>query len=138
MKQEKGIAKLGMCSVVISVLILAGVTISSQIDDEGVLNKTISAVNEYSLSSAKEKVELLATSYLIDYYDEKYLQGEMVDSVMGDYVAKKFDEYIASKDKIEDYTFTTSGKFVTLENENSIAKGKINDDGSINWNIDNL
>ena len=138
MKQESGIAKLGVCSVAISVLIISGVSISAQIGEDGLLDKTIFAVNEYSLASAKEKTELLATAYLMDYYDERYVQGKEVNSGIGDYVAKRFDEYIASKDKIEDYTVTSSGKIITLEKENSYAKGEINDDGSINWIIDNL
>lgn len=138
MKQEKGIAKLGISSIVISVMIIAGVSVSLQVGEDGLLNKTIFAVNEYNMSSAKEKVDLLVTSFLMDYYDDKYLQGENVEPVIGTYISTKLDEYIASKDKIENYNLTKLGKIVTLENGNNIAKGEINDDGTINWDSENL
>lgn len=138
MKQEKGIAKLGVCSVVISVMILAGVSVSLQVGEDGLLNKALFAANEYNVSSAKEKVDLLVASFFMDYYNDKYLQEKNVDSAMGNYISTKLDEYIASKDKIENYTLSKSGKIVTLENGESIAKGEINDEGFINWYTENL
>lgn len=61
-KQEKGITLVALIITIIVLLILAGVVIAMTIGDEGIINKSQHAVEEYKKSEIKEELQLAVTA----------------------------------------------------------------------------
>lgn len=58
MKSKKGITLIVLVVTIIIILILAGVTISSTIGSDGILNKTQNESNDYVIAADKEAINI--------------------------------------------------------------------------------
>ena len=65
-RKNRGITLISLVVTIIVLLILAGITINMLFGDNGLLNKTKEATEEYSKSEARERVELLLSEYTIE------------------------------------------------------------------------
>lgn len=73
-RKENGVTLVALVITIIVLLILAGVTISMVLGDDGILNQASDATESYTKSEIKEKASIAAatvtTRYLADKYDE--------------------------------------------------------------------
>lgn len=67
-KQEKGITLVALVITIIVLLILAGVSISLVMGDNGVLSQANNAVNSTELASVKDEVSMAMTTVQTNYY----------------------------------------------------------------------
>ncbi|MBR2289771.1 MAG: hypothetical protein IJ867_04025 [Clostridia bacterium] len=70
MKNKKGITLIALIITIIVLLILAGISISLVVGDNGVLTRTQEASEKTGKASAVEDVELAYTAVLAKYYEE--------------------------------------------------------------------
>ena len=68
LKNKKGITLVALVVTIVVLLILAGISINILLGDNGIIKRATGAKEEYSKSSAKEKVELLLSEYSIEKY----------------------------------------------------------------------
>lgn len=67
-KQEKGITLVALVITIIVLLILAGVSISLVMGDNGVLSQANNAVNSTELASVKDEISMAMTTVQTNYY----------------------------------------------------------------------
>lgn len=129
-KSTKAITLIALVISILVLLILAGVSVSLVVGETGITQRAVTAKKTYDIAGAKEQVELLVEGYIGDYYGKKYTSGESVSQDIGTYVATQ----LASDTTVGDYTLETIGANVTLKKgEETVAKGKINSSGALEW-----
>lgn len=69
LKGQKGITLVALVITIIVLLILAGVSISLVIGQNGILSKATNAVTANEEASAEQEVKLSVAECLVDYYD---------------------------------------------------------------------
>ena len=74
-RKSKGITLIALVITIIVLLILAGVTINAIIGNESVMEKAKKAKEEHEIATAKDEAVLLATKYIQEYYDKRYVQN---------------------------------------------------------------
>ena len=127
LKKQNAITLIALIITIIVLLILAGVTLSLIIGEDGIVGRAISAAEAYDIAGAKEQVELLLGQFQADFYEEKYLKGSTSLTNISDYIAEKL-----SGQNIGDYSVTASGKTIILSKSGQVvSKAKIKEDGSI-------
>ena len=109
LKKQNAITLIALIITIIVLLILAGVTLSLIIGEDGIVGRAISAAETYDIAGAKEQVELLLGQFQADFYEEKYLKGSTSSTNISDYIAEKL-----SGQNIGDYSVTASGKTIIL------------------------
>lgn len=77
MKNTKGITLIALVITIIVLLILAGVTLNLVTGGDGILGKATNAVNETNKGKISEEIELAMAELKNQYYEEKYVTGEI-------------------------------------------------------------
>ena len=75
LKKNKGITLIALVITIIVLLILAGVTINAIIGNESAMEKAKKAKEEHEIATAKDEAVLLATKYIQEYHDKRYVQN---------------------------------------------------------------
>ena len=75
MKGNKGVTLVALVVTIIVLLILAGVSISLVVGDNGVLSQAMDAADQTGLSTVEEQINLAVGSAVADWVDEKYISG---------------------------------------------------------------
>ena len=73
MKGNRGVTLVALVITIIVLLILAGVSISLVVGDNGVLSQAVNAANQTNLSTVEEQMGLAVSSAVANYVDDKYL-----------------------------------------------------------------
>ena len=71
-KQNKGITLVALVITIIVLLILAGVSISLVVGDNGILTKANSAKNDTEKADAEAAINMALAELTADYYTERY------------------------------------------------------------------
>ena len=117
MKNQKGITLIALVITIIVMLILAGVSISLLLDDDGVITKAKEAATEMSLAELKEKLELMTLDLKIDNQIGNYT----VQNSKNEFFERAEEEFGEENCKIngnEVEIKTASGKFYVTINNN--------------------
>lgn len=139
---KQGITLIALVVTIVVLLILAGITIGTLLGNNGLLNKASSAKEEYSKSSAKEKVELLLSEYGIEKYTKentdfavflrKNLQVGVVQNndntysfMLGDYQVVTDENKVISIEKFKLNVDKTYPSVVDMKADTSLTSGKI-------------
>lgn len=115
MKQERGITLIALVITIIVLLILAGVSIAMLTGENGLLNRSKSAVIESKIAECKEHVMLTVNELISEYYELKYVGPESTRPTQNTpeaYVAAKISSKLDSK-----YA-SASGATITLTEKN--------------------
>lgn len=96
MENKRGITLIALVVTIIILIILAGVSISLVLGDNGIITRAKEAKSTYSQEAVREKVEMI----LAEYSAEEILENKDLD----DYLDKKQEE-----GKIEDYSNNGDG-----------------------------
>ena len=105
-KSQKGITLVALVITIIVMLILAGVSISLLLEDDGVINKALSVKNEQIKASFKEAVSLANAEIIMDYYSNKDAYDAAVKDADGNDDDAKIVSYIMLKVKAN-YPYNT-------------------------------
>ena len=108
LKKNKGITLIALVITIIVLLILAGVSLSLVMGNEGILGRATSAVDKNNKETAIEELELAVSEMNIRYYQD-------YDKNSG----KKIGEFI--KENLNGYEAADTVYGVTME-ENGISK----------------
>ena len=129
-RTEKGITLVALVLTIIIMLILAGISFSIVMGENGILDKAIKARNVQNLSVAEEQIALTVADYGQEYYSRIYKTMDLEDdNGVCAYIAERLNG------EFDDYTFSTENKMVTVKKDNETqAVGVILEDGSIGWN----
>lgn len=133
MKNNKGITLIALVVTIIVLLILAAVSIAMLTGDNGILGKAKEASYSNALGAAKDEVNLLATDYVAEYYQQVYVKSNNTTSTTGldAYVKTKLSTITSLETDGVTYaynagtitlTYTSDGHKVT---STSISNGKI-------------
>lgn len=91
MKNQKGITLVALVITIIVLLILAGVSISLVVGQNGVLNQASNAVNKQEQATVKQDVEMAVASCTTDMY-----------AALATNTASNIDTYL-TQEKLSDY-----------------------------------
>ena len=145
LKRNKGITLIALVITIIILLILAGVTLSLIAGENGILKRATKAVDINEAGTAKEQVSLEIANYQTQYYEKKYIDGEIDAEIkVGDWI------YNICKDKeikTDDYVFIIKAPsegepdennpyIVTIKKNNklkSTVTGTLSIDGKLKW-----
>lgn len=75
LKGNNGVTLVALVITIIVLLILAGVSISLVVGDNGVLSQATSAADETNKAKAKEQVEMAVASVVADWTEAKYVEN---------------------------------------------------------------
>ena len=102
-KRTKGITLIALVITIIILIILAGVSISLIIDNNGIASKAKEGAESYKESSAKERVELLIYDYKMDTIDKTTTFKDRMESKGAENFEEVSDYYILD---MNGYSFT--------------------------------
>ena len=132
MRNKKGITLIALVITIIVLLILAGVSLSFVMGEEGILGKATKAIDKTGIAGAKEQAELLVDDYIIEFYNKRYVQGERQKDV-----ASYVKDNLTTGKQAGEYFVKTSGAIIEVyENENRekpLVIGTIKTSGEIDW-----
>ena len=120
---KSGITLIALIITIIVLLILAGITISLVVGDNGVLNQAVNAADETNRANVQTELEMAVSTVVADWSGARYINGSnetledymtigRVESNMNttDYNLKEFelniDKGVAVGYKGKDYKFT--------------------------------
>ena len=72
LKENRGVTLVALVITIIVLLILAGVSISLVVGDNGVLNQAVNAADATNKSAATTELEMAVTAAVADYMEDKY------------------------------------------------------------------
>ena len=130
-----GITLIALIITMIVLFIIVGIAISMIISGNGIIIKSGNAKQINRIEGAKEMVELIATNYSINYFQDTNIDE---NKKIGDYVAKDlynnsidgYPEFILEKEE-------NSRNLLLKKDSIIVARGEVKDDGHVEWN-DNL
>ncbi len=144
-RKNEGITLIALVVTIIILLILAGVTLSLISGENGILKRATNAVEVDNIERAKEEVSLEIAKYQAQYYEEKYVNGQIEDNLkVGEWIYNLCKE---QQIKIENYIFTITlpitGEIseenpyrVTIKKNNKLSSevtGTLSVEGKLNW-----
>ena len=106
LKSNKGVTLVALVITIIVLLILAGVSISLVVGDNGVLNNATTAVDSTNEASAWDAIQLAVSSaqtdYFSDYVDDQSLTFYSYDSTNSEYTYyEQVAYYLSDSDGID-------------------------------------
>ena len=101
LKQSKGITLIALVVTIIVLLILAGVSLNLISGSDGILGRATNAVDQTRNASIKEEAELAMAQLQADYYEGKYVTGNITD---------EYNVYAKNQLESASGVKTTSGK----------------------------
>lgn len=130
LKNQKGITLVALVVTIIVLLILAGVSLSLVAGGNGIMSKSVTAVDETNKAAAREQTELALADIVMDYYEKKYVDGNLDSSITNQlgYIASQTQPITAGN-----YTVNVAadGKLTVKKGEIEVATGTIGEDGKI-------
>ena len=142
--KEQGITLIALIVTIIVLLILAGITISLVLGQDGIFRKAETAKGEYIVAQEKELIGLAYSEYKMNKMDnESYTMQNALDAEKAGATAEGDETYGW------DITFTDTGHQYTLNGNGSVEEGIADDrwdgvskeepqiDESKNWHIYN-
>ena len=112
-RTNSGVTLIALIITIIVLLILAGVTISMVVGDNGVLNQATKASDETEIADEKEKVQLSATGALAKNngggITRDYLNEELTS-----YIGVEGTDYTLSESAPFTVTYVNSGRSYTV------------------------
>ena len=129
-RTEKAITLVALVITMIVMLILAGISFSLVMGENGIIDKAINARNMHNLSIAEEQIALKAADYGGEYYIRIYKDRDLEeDNGVCDYIAERLNG------TVDDYAFSTEGDRIIIKKDGELQViGRIQDDGAIDWN----
>ena len=129
-RTEKGITLISLVVTIVVLLILAGISFSLVMGENGIIDKAINARNMHNLSIAEEQIALKAADYGGEYYIRIYKDRDLEeDNGVCDYIAERLNG------TVDDYAFSTEGDRIIIKKDGELQViGRIQDDGAIDWN----
>ena len=114
MKKERGITLIALVITIIVLLILAGVSISLTIGNNGVLNQATNAVGANRDAKVKEEVEMAWAGATADYWSDRAEDSTI--TVDADFYAEKLNTYLADTKKEDvEVTYNDGDETYTVE-----------------------
>lgn len=129
LKNQKGITLVALVVTIIVLLILAGVSLSLVAGGNGIINKSVRAVDETKVGAAKEQTELKLAELVADYYEEKYVNNTLDDTITNarDYIVSKASAGTDAGDyKV---TVVTGGAITVKKGETTVLTGTVDEKG---------
>ena len=128
-RTEKGITLISLVVTIVVLLILAGISFSMVMGENGIIDKAIKARNMHNLSIVEEQIALKAADYGGEYYIRIYKDRDLEeDNGVGAYIAERLNG------TVDDYAFSTEGNRIIIKKDDELqAIGRIQDDGAIDW-----
>ena len=126
MKNRRGITLIALVVTIVVLLILAGVSISLLIDNNGIINRSKDAKRSYRTGQIKEEVELAYSSVRTDVLTDKITEDE---------VAKRLGEElgVSVSETDKDYNFKYKGEDITIsKTTGQVTEGK-EDTEEVKW-----
>jgi len=101
-RKENGVTLVALVITIIVLLILAGVTISMVLGEDGILNRAETATANYNLADIKEKAAIAAATVTTEYLSDKYdgnstLSKEYEEEDMAGGMAKLFESSVLNE-----------------------------------------
>ncbi len=97
-KSNKGITLVALVITIIVLLILAGVSISLVVGDNGIMTRAKTAGEETNTSDAVESFKLAVASLTSEYYEEEYTGSGTGTSSVADYVVNNISKELGTMD----------------------------------------
>jgi hypothetical protein len=133
-RKEQGITLIALIITIIVLLILAGVSISQLLGDNGIITKTVEASGATKSATAKEDVELAWSSVTAGYYEALYKNKTSVDEKT--YFSEDAINKELNSGKISNYSgYVEKGKITftyTLNSTNDVYEMSLNTGASSN------
>lgn len=119
MKKERGITLIALVITIIVLLILAGVSLRLVVDEDGILERTTTAVDKMNKETDKEEVEMAVLGIKMKYYEE----GK--PGSLREYMIRNLNEYKTANgtircDEVGNVTYVGNG----------VVTGKIDENGN--------
>lgn len=136
MKKENGITLIVLVVTIIVLLIMAGVTISFVIGDNGILGNAEKAAEETKEAQDKETIEMADAILKIDAYSDSNGDNSSIDWT-NYYNEDKFNEYLDGKGTASNFVNNSDGT-ITFEYENDEGektKYEVDNKGNLIVNI---
>lgn len=128
MKKENGITLIALVVTIIVLLIMAGVTISFLVGENGILGNAEKAAEETKEAKDKERIEMADSALKIDAYNDSNGDNSSIDWTKY-YNEDKFNEYLDGKGTASNFVNNSDGT-ISFEYET--------DDGEkIKYEVDN-
>lgn len=130
-KDTKGITLIALVITIIVLLILAGVTINSIVNQDSSMDKAAKARLENKRAEAKDAAALAVTELIQEYYEKRFIDSTSNASCPGDYV----EEVLEEEDRTSGpYIISVESEILQVEDEDDVlATGTIEDSGAIVW-----
>ena len=132
-RTEKGITLVALVLTIIIMLIVAGISFSLVMGENGIIDKAINARNMHNLSIAEEQIALKAADYGGEYYVRIYKDRDLEeDNGVCAYIAERLNG------TVDDYAFSMDNNNIVIKKDGELqATGLLQDDGSIKWRGEN-
>lgn len=143
LKNQKGITLVALVVTIIVLLILAGVSLSLVAGGNGIINKSVRAVDETKIGAAKEQTELKLAELVADYYEARYVDNDLKDGINDQlgYIVEEARNGIEAGDYtitvVEDGTLTVKNGTVTVATGKVEPNGKMTDWKAANKSAEN-
>ena len=116
-KKQNGITLIALVITIIVLLILAGVSISLLVGNNGILTQASNAVIENRKSSAKEEVAMAVASAKTEYYTQ---WAKNTSKTLGEYLtSENLTKYTAGKGTVTEITANGDGSYILKYKENN-------------------
>lgn len=130
LKNQKGITLVALVVTIIVLLILAGVSLSLVAGGNGIINKSVKAVDETKVGAAKEQTELKLAELVADYYEAKYVNNNLEDA-LNTPLAYIVDKSGTNGFEAGDYTVTVAagGAITVKKGTTTVLTGTVDEKG---------
>ena len=128
LEKNKGITLIALVITIIVLLILAGISLSLVMGNEGILGKAITAVDKSKLAGAKEELEMAVASVKMGYYTDD--EGKDIF----DYMKDKLNGYETGNGTV---SCDETGK-VTYTGNNETVGGMIDFEGNFEFDKEGI
>lgn len=131
-KGQKGVTLVALVITIIVLLILAGVSIAMLTGENGILKRSVEAVDETKIAEDREAAALDVNAAMTAYYDAKYVSADFTGT-FAEFIASEKNTYVKADDT--HYTFDKATLKITTKNKNKDGKTEsatINANGGLN------
>ena len=108
LKKEKGITLIALVITILVLLILAGIAISMVVGNNGIMNKTTTAVEEHRNATAEEEIALAWANCEVDYNVGK--AGDYTVKRADYYTVENLNKYLVGKGTVSEINYVEDGE----------------------------
>ena len=117
MKNQKGITLVALVITIIVLLILAGVSIAMLTGENGILGRSVSAVDTSKIAEDKEAAALDLNSAYTSYMEAKYVSSTPTTETFGAWLKTNSTKYLTDSTH---YTVDATGDSVKITTKSTI------------------